>query len=140
MIKALQAAGITGLILIGAWAAETFIDTVRPRTGLAWRLLIFFGLGLLIFGLSIHALRAHDNPQDWIGQEKRTNAAGVLCCGISDCHPFTVDQVKVMPDGYHFPDGEIVPFNKVAPSIDHFYWICRWGGETKCVFAPLGAS
>jgi hypothetical protein len=84
--------------------------------------------------------RAHDKPTDWIGQERRTNAAGVLCCGKGDCHPFTVDQVKVMPDGYHFPDGEVTPFNKVAPSIDNLYWSCRWGGETKCVFAPLGAS
>lgn len=83
---------------------------------------------------------AHDNPDDWIGQERRTNAAGVLCCGKGDCHPFNVETVKVMPDGYHFPDGEVVRFDKVAPSIDHFYWKCAWGGETRCVFAPLGAS
>lgn len=140
MIKTLQALGITVLILLGAWAAETFIDTVRPRTALAWRLLTVFGIGLLIFLLSIHVLSAHDLPTDWIGQERRTNAQKQLCCGEGDCHPFTVDQVKVMPDGYHFPDGEVVPFNKVAPSIDNLYWLCRWGGETKCTFAPLGAS
>lgn len=60
MIKALQAAGITSLILFGAWAAETFIDTVRPRTALAWRALIFLGIGLLIFSLSLHALGGRD--------------------------------------------------------------------------------
>lgn len=99
------------------------------------------GIGAIILLILIVApVRAHDNPEDWIGQERRTNAAGVLCCGKGDCRPFPVDAVKVMPDGYHFPDGEIVPFEKVAPAIDHFYWICRWGGETKCVFAPLGAS
>lgn len=83
---------------------------------------------------------AHDNPTDWIGQERRTNAAGVLCCGKGDCTPFTVDQVKVMPDGYHFPDGDIVPFDKTAPSVDHFYYKCVWGAERKCTFAPMGAS
>ncbi len=82
----------------------------------------------------------HDNPTDWIGQEKRTNAKGVSCCGRGDCHSFTVDQVKVTPKGYHFIDGEVVPFGEAAPSIDNLYWICRWGGERKCVFAPLGAS
>ena len=95
---------------------------------------------LLIFLYSVKITVAHDNPTDWIGQEKRTNAAGALCCGKGDCFPFTVDQVGVMPDGYHFPDGEIVPFGKAAPSTDHFYWKCVWGGETKCVFAPMGAS
>ena len=95
---------------------------------------------ILFFILPFPSARGHDNPVDWIGQERRTNADNVLCCGKGDCLPFTVDQVKVMPDGYHFPDGEIVPFGKAAPSTDHFYWICRWGGETKCVFAPMGAS
>ncbi len=83
---------------------------------------------------------AHDNPDNWIGQEHRKNANGALCCGENDCLSYTVDQIKVTPAGYVFPDGELVTFNKVAPSIDHFYWICHWGGETKCVFAPLGAS
>jgi hypothetical protein len=92
------------------------------------------------FGAFIGSVRAHDNPDNWIGQERRKNADGILCCGAGDCHPYTVDEVKVMPDGYHFPDGEVVSFGKAAPSVDHFYWVCRWGGETKCVFAPLGAS
>lgn len=94
----------------------------------------------LVAIMFIVAANAHDLPTDWIGQERRMNAEKQLCCGEGDCHPFTVDQVKVMPDGYHFPDGEVVPFNKIAPSIDNLYWICRWGGETKCTFAPLGAS
>lgn len=98
----------------------------------------------IVFGvlaaLMIGNVKAHDNPTDWIGQERRTNAAGAICCGNGDCHSFAPDSVKVMPDGYHFPDGEVIQFNKVAPSIDHFYWKCTCGGETKCVFAPLGAS
>ena len=46
---------------------------------------------------------AHNNPENWIGQEHRLNALGQLCCGKNDCHAFTVDEVTVMPDGYHFP-------------------------------------
>src|SRR5258707_301747 len=90
-------------------------------------------LAALIFwlGLNCGAVFAHDLPTDWIGQERRMNADKQLCCGEGDCFSFTVDQVKVMPDGYHFPDGEIVPFNKVAPSIDNLYWKCVWGNETK---------
>lgn len=110
------------------------------RHRFATGLIIFYAVAALLACLSLGNARAHDLPTDWIGQEKRTNAAGTLCCGKGDCVSFTVDQVKVMPDGYHFPDGEVVPFNKVAPSIDNLYWICRWGGETKCTFAPLGAS
>lgn len=98
---------------------------------------ILFGL---LGAMFIGNVKAHDNPTDWIGQERRTNANGTLCCGKGDCRPFAVDEVKVMPDGYHFPDGEVVAFAKAAPSVDHFFWKCVWGGETKCVFAPLGAS
>ena len=94
----------------------------------------------LLAALFIGSVKAHDDPDNWIGQEQRRNVDGQLCCGRGDCFPFTTDQVTVMPDGYHFPDGHVAPFNKAAPSIDHFYWKCVWGGETKCVFAPLGAS
>jgi hypothetical protein len=85
---------------------------------------------------------AHDNPENWIGQEHRLNALGQLCCGKNDCHAFTVDEVTVMPDRYHFPDGEIIRFDNAAPSIDRLFWKCVWGvpKETKCVFAPLRPS
>lgn len=98
--------------------------------------LLMLGLLLMLTGGAF----AHDNPENWIGQEKRQNAIGQYCCGNNDCQSFTVDQVKTFPDGYHFPDGDVIAFGKAAPSIDHFYWKCVWGGEIKCVFAPLGAS
>jgi hypothetical protein len=83
---------------------------------------------------------AHENPTDWIGQEKRKNAAGILCCGKGDCFPFRVDQIKVRSDGYHFPDGRVAAFVAAAPSVDGFYWRCEWGGEVRCIFAPVGGS
>jgi hypothetical protein len=83
---------------------------------------------------------AHDNPTDWIGQERRMNAKNELCCGVGDCFPFEARQMKITPQGVAFPDepDNIIPFTKFAPSVDSFFWRCRWGGETKCVFAPLG--
>lgn len=81
---------------------------------------------------------AHENPADWIGQERRINGKGELCCGQGDCFPFTAQQMKITPEGYIFPDGHFVPFNKAAPSADGFFWKCFWGNETKCVFAPIG--
>jgi hypothetical protein len=96
-------------------------------------------LGLLA-ALFIGSVKAHDNPTDWIGQEKRTNAAGVMCCGKGDCFPFTVDQIKVRSDGYQFPDGYVAAFKNAAPSVDGFWWKCEWGGEVRCIFAPMGGT
>jgi hypothetical protein len=96
-------------------------------------------LGLLA-AMFIGGVRAHDAPTDWIGQERRTNAAGISCCGKGDCFPFTAAQIKVRPDGYHFPDGHVASFQSAAPSVDGFWWKCEWGGEVKCVFAPMGGS
>jgi hypothetical protein len=61
---------------------------------------------LVIATLIATSAVAHDNPENWIGQEYRQNPLGQICCGKNDCHAFTVDEVTVMPDGYHFPDGE----------------------------------
>jgi hypothetical protein len=97
---------------------------------------------LIIVLLLVVSAGAHDNPEDWIGQERRTNAAGQLCCGRGDCFPFEAKQMITTPAGVAFPDEpeNIIPFDKFAPSMDRFHWRCRWGGETKCVFAPLGSS
>ena len=61
---------------------------------------------LVIATLIATSAAAHDNPENWIGQEHRENALGQYCCGKNDCRAFTVDEVTVMPDGYHFPDGD----------------------------------
>ena len=82
---------------------------------------------------------AHDNPTDWIGQERRINGKGELCCGAGvDCFAMLPNAVKMTPAGYQLPSGEIIPFNKAAPSADKFFWSCEWGGERKCFFAPIG--
>ena len=96
-----------------------------------------FAIGL---ALAFPAL-AHENPTDWIGQERRTNAKNELCCGAGvDCFPVDARKMIHTPLGFAFPDEptNIIPFVKFAPSADQFFWRCRWGGETKCVFAPIG--
>lgn len=94
---------------------------------------------VLLMWCGVRGGLAHENPTDWIGQERRTNADNVLCCGAGDCHPMKAGDVKIVPGkGYQLPDGEIIPFNKAAPSADGFYWSCVWGGSRKCFFAPLG--
>lgn len=32
----------------------------------------------------------HDNPDNWIGQERRKNADGAMCCGNNDCQSYTI--------------------------------------------------
>lgn len=132
-------------LLAGIWTAFVFFaNGMRSSSGkfvgagmiwAAWLTVLIFAF--MAFG---GKAKAHENPTDWIGQEKRTNAAGVLCCGKGDCFPFTVDQIRVMPDGYHFPDGRVAAFITAAPSVDGFYWRCEWGNEVKCIFAPMGGT
>lgn len=92
----------------------------------------------LLIACGLRGGLAHDNPDNWIGQERVKNGKGELCCGEGDCFHFEASQIKTTPQGYVFPDGQVVPFNKAAPSVDKFFWRCIWGGETKCVFAPVG--
>lgn len=86
---------------------------------------------------------AHDNPEDWdwIGKGRVKNEKGELCCGRGvDCKEWPASAIKITPDGYLFPDGVLVPTNKVTPSADEFAHKCYWGGETKCTFYPMGGS
>lgn len=98
---------------------------------------IGIALAMLLY-IGMNGALGHENPTDWIGQERRTNDKNEQCCGKGDCFPFTAQQMKITPEGYTFPDGHFVPFSKAAPSADGFFWKCVWGGETKCVFAPIG--
>lgn len=90
--------------------------------------------------VAVRASKAHDNPTDWIGQEQRRNALGVLCCGKGDCHPIPMREIRMTPGGYQLPNGDVIPFSKAAPSADEFFWTCEWGGERKCAFAPIGGA
>lgn len=96
---------------------------------------------LMLLFVGMNGGLAHENPTDWIGQERRTNDRNELCCGSGvDCHDFTAQQMKITPQGFAFPDEpeNIIPFAKFAPSADARFWRCRWANETKCLFAPIG--
>lgn len=103
-------------------------------------LALAIALAMLAYLMANGGVSAHENPTDWIGQESRTNNKNELCCGNGDCFPFDAALMKITPKGIAFPDepDNIIPFDKFAPSADGKFWRCRWGGETKCLFAPLG--
>lgn len=85
---------------------------------------------------------AHDNPEDWdwIGKGRVKNERGELCCGRGvDCKEWPASAIKVTPEGYLFPNGHLIPTNKVTPSADEFAHMCIWGGEIKCTFYPMGS-
>lgn len=91
---------------------------------------------------------AHDNPEDWIGQRAYKNKVGNLCCGHADCHPVPTSDVRVTETGYLLPPyiatlkgaPTVVPFGSAQPSEDQAFWICIWGSEMKCFFAPIGGT
>jgi len=89
---------------------------------------------------TVRASKAHDNPTDWIGKERRQNAKNEYCCGEGDCHPIPMREIIMTPGGYRLPSGDVIPFDKAAPSADEFFWTCEWGGERKCAFAPIGGT
>jgi hypothetical protein len=108
---------------------------INPR---GWIVVALVALTLAC--LSFGNAGAHDFPADWIGQERRTNAANMLCCGAGDCKPYRMSEIKVTPEGYVLPNGDLIPFNVAAPSVDEFFWSCEWGGSRKCTFAPIGGT
>ena len=81
-----------------------------------------------------HRLWADGTPvPDWV-----QNA----CCGPSDVHHLTPDQVSLTPGGYRIRGiARLVPFSKTLPSQDGEYWIFYrdYPDGTQyvfCFFAP----
>lgn len=97
----------------------------------------------LLIACGLRGGLAHDNPEDWdwIGKGRVKNEKGELCCGRGvDCKEWPASAIKITPQGYLFPNGQLIPTNKVTPSADEFAHMCIWGGEVKCTFYPMGGS
>lgn len=63
-----------------------------------------------------------------------------LCCGKGDAHVLDERTAIARGNGYYLKDtGETIPYGRVQPSPDGLIWAFRWGGETKCFFAPVGS-
>lgn len=94
-------------------------------------LIVLFTIG------SCSPVFAHGDA-DWINQGGYRNSVGQFCCGEKDCHVTTAQSVSLPAYGYRLPDGLFIPLSQTLPSPDGQYWICAWGGQWKCFFAPPG--
>jgi hypothetical protein len=93
---------------------------------------------VLVVGLLFSTQAAgHDH---WINRGRYTNPkTGELCCGEQDCEMVPVEHVKITPQGYRLPSGEVVPYSEAQTSEDGQYWRCRRFDAAKsrrCFFAP----
>jgi hypothetical protein len=72
------------------------------------------------------------------------------CCDTRDCEALLPEQVKVTPEGYVTPDGELIRFDEARVSADKdFHW-CKYQRDStkviqpfekrKCFYAPVGGT
>jgi hypothetical protein len=79
---------------------------------------------VLAWLFSYHSARAHS----WYELE---------CCDTRDCEPLAPDQVKVTPEGYITPDGQLIRFGEARVSADKdFHW-CKYQKNSTAVIWPL---
>lgn len=91
---------------------------------------------MALLALMGHAALAH-GPAEWIKQGAYKNAIGELCCGEKDCVEYAATDVKPVDGGYLIKSiNEFIPHNEAQPSPGG-YWLCQWGGQRKCFFAPF---
>ena len=74
----------------------------------------------------------------WLDHSRVDPRTKLYCCGENDCHLLPVSQAHATKGGYLLDDtSETISWDRVQPSPDGGIWACRWGGETKCFFAPI---
>jgi hypothetical protein len=109
------------------------------RVLLAEKFLLITGTLLLGFAVLLIYASSTARAHSWYEPE---------CCDLRDCEPIPPDQVKVTPDGYITPDGELIKFNEARVSADKdFHW-CKYQKNStqviqplekrKCFYAPAG--
>jgi hypothetical protein len=78
----------------------------------------------------------------WIDRSK--NKKGERCCDAGkDCHSIEPERVKPAEGGVvvQLDDRSVfVPGDQIMVSEDGKYWVCYWGGQIKCFFAPHSGS
>lgn len=95
----------------------------------------FFALAVLLMVAAWSVARAHS----WYDKS---------CCDDRDCERLAPEKVRVTPQGYVTPDGELVPFGEARVSADGDYHWCKYQKdstrvihpyrEKKCFYAPPG--
>ena len=78
----------------------------------------------------------------WI--DRSTNKKGERCCDSGkDCHSIEPERVKPAEGGVvvQLDDRSVfVPGGQIMVSEDGKFWVCYWGGQVKCFFAPYSGS
>ena len=79
----------------------------------------------------------------WVDRTK--NKKGERCCDAGkDCFAVLPERVKATEGGVNVTtdDGRMVfiPGSEIMPSDDGRYWMCAWGGQIRCFFAPFNGS
>jgi hypothetical protein len=78
----------------------------------------------------------------WIDRSK--NKKGERCCDAGkDCHSIEPERVKPAEGGVVVQldyRSVFVPGGQIMVSEDGKYWVCYWGNEIKCFFAPHSGS
>jgi hypothetical protein len=79
----------------------------------------------------------------WIDSSK--NKKGERCCDAGkDCYSLGPERVKPASGGVTvtMDDGQtiFIPGDQIMASEDGKYWVCYWGGQIKCFFAPYSGS
>lgn len=59
------------------------------------------------------------------------------CCNNQDCRAVHPDEVKAMPDGYHYQQW-VMPYSQARPSGDKDFHVCVMFGQLRCLYAPPG--
>ena len=77
------------------------------------------GLSFVVYPL--HAARAHD---EWANGDPIPGWVKSQCCGPSDAHHLTAEQVHVTPEGYRL-DGysRVIKEDRLLPSPDGSWWV-----------------
>ena len=83
------------------------------------------------------------DAHDYWGNGKEVDVATkTLCCGQNDCKEVDERAMIIGGDGLvHFTDTQLtVPVDRIMPTPDGRIWRCIWGGQIKCLFAPMPGS
>lgn len=101
-----------------------YLHRMNNRLAFWRRMTLAFGVILLGLLVTMSYAKAHS----WYEAE---------CCDDRDCEPIPPDQVKVSPEGYITPDGQLIPFGSARVSADQDYHWCKYQKDSTKVIWPL---
>ena len=59
------------------------------------------------------------------------------CCNGDDCKPIDANEVREMPDGYHYREW-VITYKDARVSLDREFYACEYPkGTMRCFYAPI---